>query len=97
VAEGTVDDLRARTRESLVIRAEPIEEARRLVANSDRVDTVEIVDGILRVETDPSEAPSLNRALVNAGIAVSELRPERASLEEVFFELTREPDPGERT
>jgi ABC-type multidrug transport system ATPase subunit len=97
VAEGTVDDLRARTRESLVIRADPIEEARRLVANHDRVDTVEVVDGVLRVETDPSQAPSLNRALVNAGIAVSELRPERASLEEVFFELTRDPEPGERS
>jgi hypothetical protein len=32
----------------------------------------------------------LNRALVEAGIAVSELRRERASLEEVFLELTEE-------
>jgi ABC-type multidrug transport system ATPase subunit len=97
VAEGTVDDLRARTRESLVVRAEPVEEARRLVAGYERVVKVEVFDGILRVETDPRQAPSINRALVGAGIAVSELRPERASLEEVFLELTRETETGERT
>ena len=35
-------------------------------------------------------AATINRALVEAGIAVSELRPERASLEKVFLELTQE-------
>ena len=36
---------------------------------------------------EPAAAPPINRALVEAGIAVSELRPERASLEDVFLEL----------
>ena len=36
----------------------------------------------------PGRGPAINRALVEAGIAVSELRPERASLEDVFLELT---------
>jgi hypothetical protein len=44
----------------------------------------------LRISTDPSAAPAINGALVRAGVAVSELRSERASLEEVFLELTRE-------
>ena len=35
-------------------------------------------------------ASTINRALVEAGIAVSELRPDRASLEKVFLELTNE-------
>ncbi|MFL5760927.1 MAG: ATP-binding cassette domain-containing protein [Thermomicrobiales bacterium] len=97
VAEGTVDELRARTREGLVVRAEPLAEAKRLVASHDRVAQVEELDGFLRVDTDPRQAPEINRALVGAGIAVSELRPERASLEEVFFELTRDPEIGERS
>ena len=46
------------------------------------------VDGGLRVAAEPAAAPAINRALVEAGIAVSELRPERASLEDVFLELT---------
>ena len=52
------------------------------------VDAVTRVDGGLRVAAEPAAAPSINRALVEAGIAVSELRPERASLEDVFLELT---------
>jgi hypothetical protein len=31
----------------------------------------------------------VNRALVEAGIVVSELRPERDSLEKIFLELTQ--------
>jgi hypothetical protein len=53
------------------------------------VEAVVPVDGALRVTTDPLGAPAINRRLVEAGIAVSELGPDRASLEEVFLELTR--------
>lgn len=95
VAEGTVDELRARTREGLIVRAEPLAEAKRLMANYEPLEKIEERDGFLRIDTDPRQAPEINRALVGAGIAVSELRPERASLEEVFFELTRETDTGE--
>jgi ABC-2 type transport system ATP-binding protein len=95
VAEGTVDELRARTREGLIVRAEPFAEAKRIVASYEPLDKIEERDGALRIDTDPRRAAEINRALVSAGIAVSELRPERASLEEVFFELTRETDTGE--
>ena len=37
----------------------------------------------------PATAPTINRALVEAGIAVGELRPERDSLEKIFLELTQ--------
>jgi hypothetical protein len=45
-------------------------------------------DGGFRVAADSAAAPEINRALVEAGIAVAELRRERASLEKVFLELT---------
>jgi ABC-type multidrug transport system ATPase subunit len=88
VGEGTVDELRGR--ESLWLRAEPIDEAERVVRALRGIDQVARVDGGLRVEADSVAAPAINRALVEAGIAVGELRPQRASLEKVFLELTEE-------
>jgi ABC-2 type transport system ATP-binding protein len=88
VAEGTVDELRAR--QSLWVRAEPLEEARRVIATVPCVERVAPSGDGLRVEVDPAATPAINRALVQAGVDVHELRLERASLEEVFLELTRE-------
>jgi ABC-type multidrug transport system ATPase subunit len=87
VGSGTVDELRGR--EGLWVHAEPLEEAERLVATLRGVEQVARIDGGLRIAADPAAAPVINRALVEAGIAVGELRPERASLEAVFLELTR--------
>jgi ABC-type multidrug transport system ATPase subunit len=89
VREGTVDELRGRV-SGLLVRAEPLEEASRLVEGLAEVEEVTTHDGALRITADPAAAPMVNSALVGAGIAVTELRPERASLEEVFLELTRE-------
>jgi ABC-type multidrug transport system ATPase subunit len=88
VEEGTVDDLRGRAR--LQVRAEPLDRARRVLGDLPEVERVAVSDGTLRVATDPAGAAAINRALVEAGIAVSELRVERASLEDVFLELTKE-------
>jgi ABC-2 type transport system ATP-binding protein len=86
VAAGTVDDLRGQ--DGLRIRAEPVELARRLTSAHASVRDVAIENGVLHVATDPAEAAALNRELVTAGVAVAELRPERASLETVFLQLT---------
>jgi ABC-type multidrug transport system ATPase subunit len=88
VGEGTVDELRGQ--ESLWVRAEPLEQAERLLRTLRGVEQVGRVDGGLRIAVDPAAAPAINRALVEAGIAVGELRPERASLEKVFLELTQD-------
>jgi ABC-type multidrug transport system ATPase subunit len=88
VEEGTVDDLRGRAR--LQVRAEPLDAARRLLDAFPGVERVAVSDGSLRVATDVAAAATINRTLVEAGIAVSELHMERASLEDVFLELTRE-------
>jgi hypothetical protein len=44
---------------------------------------------VLDVTVDTSRAPTINRALVEAGIAVSEVYTQKASLEHVFLELTK--------
>jgi len=87
VAEGTVDELRGRT--GLRVRAEPLPEAIDLVGRLPGVGAITTVDGAFDVAADAADAPAINRALVEAGIAVSELSPRRASLEDVFLELTR--------
>jgi ABC-type multidrug transport system ATPase subunit len=88
VEQGTVDELRGRAR--LQVRAEPLDAARRLLGGLPGVERVAVTDGTLRIATDPDGAAAINRALVEAGVAVSELRVERASLEDVFLELTKE-------
>jgi len=88
VAEGTVEELRSRPH--LRVRAEPLAEAERLVASLPGIERVAVVDGVLRVATDPAGAATINRILVGAGVDVSELSVERASLEEVFLDLTQE-------
>jgi ABC-type multidrug transport system ATPase subunit len=88
VGEGTVDELRGR--ESLWLRAEPMEAAERVVRALRGVDDVARANGGLRVAADSAAAPAIARALVEAGIELGELRPERASLEKVFLELTEE-------
>jgi len=86
VAEGTVEELRGRA--GLRVRAEPLAEAARVVLALPDVDNVTRVDGLLEVAVDTSQAAAINRELVDAGIAVSELYAQKASLEDVFLELT---------
>jgi ABC-type multidrug transport system ATPase subunit len=88
VGEGTVDALRGR--ESLWLRAEPLEQAERVVRGLRGIGEVARSDGGLRVAADPATAPTIARALVEAGVDLGELRPERPSLEKVFLELTEE-------
>jgi ABC-type multidrug transport system ATPase subunit len=90
VAEGTVEELRGRA--GLRVRAEPQAEAARLIGALPDVDAVASVDGLLDVIVDTARAPAINRALVEAGIAVSELYAQKASLEDVFLELTTSGD-----
>ena len=90
VAEGTVEQLRGRA--GLRVRAEPLSEAARVVGAIQGVDEVTSVDGVLDVAVDTAQAPAINRTLVEAGIAVSALYPQKASLEDVFLELTTNGD-----
>ena len=86
IREGTVDELRGR--ESLWVRAEPLVQAERVLRAVRGIGAVARSDGGLRIAADPAAAPAINRTLVEAGIAVGELRPERDSLEKIFLELT---------
>lgn len=86
VAQGTVSELRGR--EGLLVRATPVDDARRIAERLAGVEEAKEVDGMLRLTVDPSRAAEINAKLVSAGLRVSEIRPAEQSLEEVFLELT---------
>jgi len=86
VAGGTVEALRGEAR--LRLRAEPLGDAAALVEVLPEVQRVNRVNGHLEVAVEPSRAAAINRALVRADIDVFELSVEKASLEDVFLELT---------
>jgi ABC-type multidrug transport system ATPase subunit len=88
VKEGTIDELRGRR--SLIVRANPEGRATSVLEALPEVKGVVAHDDVLSVTADPASAVTINRALVEAGVAVSELRSDRASLEEVFLGLTRD-------
>ena len=95
VAEGTVDELRARSGGSaLLIRATPLDKARRLLESLLKPEQVRVDGEALLVSVDPAQAASLNRRLVADGIDVGELRVSEQSLEDVFLQLTESPHPN---
>jgi ABC-type multidrug transport system ATPase subunit len=89
VAEGTVEELRARSGgQALLIRVSPIDQARRLLESLLKPDQVQLRDGVFTLTVDPSQAAAINRRLVADGLDVSELRVSEQSLEHVFLQLT---------
>ena len=85
VAEHNVEELRGE--QELVVRAAPREQALSVLTG---FGPVRQYDDTLRVQVDPERAAEVNRVLVEAGIAVSELRSSERALEDIFFELTTE-------
>jgi ABC-2 type transport system ATP-binding protein len=90
LAEGTPGQLRGQER--LWVRAEPAEEAAVLAAGLTEVAGAELSGGMLNLAlrdgAGSAGAAAVNRQLVGAGLAVSEMRTGRRSLQEVFLELT---------
>jgi ABC-type multidrug transport system ATPase subunit len=88
VAEHNVEELRGE--QELVVRAEPRDQAQAVLIGFLGAGVVHQYDETLRVKVDPAKAAEVNRILVEAGIAVSELHGTERALEDVFFELTSE-------
>ena len=92
VAERNVEELRGE--QELVVRATPRDTAQSVLTDFLGTGTVHLYDDTLRVKVAPGRAAEVNRVLVQAGIAVSELHSTERALEDIFFELTTS---GEKT
>lgn len=86
VAEGTIEQLRGGTK--VLVRADPMDKARRLAEAMYGIEQVQVSDGALLLAADPDRSAEITRELVTSGVEVSELRPVERSLEETFLELT---------
>jgi ABC-type multidrug transport system ATPase subunit len=87
LVESTVADLRGSTGIRLVAR--PLDRALAVAMAVLGDDAVEVDGTALRVAGSAEQAPELARALVGAGVDITELVPMERSLEDVFFDLTR--------
>ena len=86
VIQSTVQELIGE--KGVVVRAQPSENAGDVLTRMFGPAAVVREDGFFHLKTDPGQSVEINRQLMAAGIAVSELRPYERSLEEVFFQLT---------
>jgi ABC-type multidrug transport system ATPase subunit len=86
LAEESVADLRGASH--LLVRVEPLPAALALLQEIAGRDAVEERDGTLLVRGEAASAAEINRRLVGAGLAVSELRSVSRTLEEAFMHLT---------
>src|SRR5829696_4109656 len=87
LVESTVTELRGGT--EIRLGARPLDRALAVAMQLAGDDAVRVVDGReLRLAAPAERIPELARALVGAGIDVTELHAVERSLEEVFFDLT---------
>lgn len=89
VVEGTVSDLCGDT--ALLVCVDQPLKARELVKKLQGIASIEVINNTLRITPAVDVAidgVQVNRRLVEAGVAVRELRIERRSLEDIFLTLT---------
>lgn len=88
IAQGPVDEVLAmRGGPALVLRAPKLQQAKRVLSEAGFRSTFR-GDRSLRVRASPERAGRVTRVLAEAGIYLTELRPEEISLEAVFLDLT---------
>jgi ABC-2 type transport system ATP-binding protein len=88
VKQSTVQELLGE--EGVLVRAQPIDQAQEILGRMFGTELISRRDGAIHLKVKPERSVDVNRQLVSAGVAVSELRPFERSLEEVFFQLTGE-------
>lgn len=88
ITHGTVDEVisNAGHRSSILLKVADLDAAECVLRNARLA--VERVEGALRVDVPPESASDVTRILAGADHWVTELRPDRFSLEDVFLELT---------
>ena len=85
VVQGGVEEIASSGDPTLLIEVDDEAAARRVLDGA----AIEAEAGALRIKLTPGRsAAEINRALVEAGIAVSRLEPARATLEEKFLAIT---------
>jgi ABC-2 type transport system ATP-binding protein len=85
--ESTVSELRGGA--SLAVRGQPADRAMAIAMGLAGDDGVHLDGDRMLVDLEPDHAPDLVRELVAGGVDVLEVTSVERTLEEVFFEMTR--------
>jgi ABC-2 type transport system ATP-binding protein len=91
IAQGSIDELTARSsRPEVIIGADDLGRARMVLESDLHVREVREHDGALRVtlDGDPVAVSELNASLVHGGVGVQRLEPVRRTLEQQFLDIT---------
>ena len=91
IASGRMADV-LQTRDSIEVRVDRTAEAMDVLLRMPGVGTVTETDRLLVVTGERIEPGPINRALIEAGFEVTELRPRQRRLEDEFLALTRGDD-----
>src|SRR3984893_5343153 len=87
VAEGTIDELRGAA--TLTVRGTPADLAKTiLIKDAGDENVTALADGTFSLKVDLQRTAEINQHLVQAGVAVTELRADERALEDIFMELT---------
>ena len=93
IASGAVAEvLSAGRRAGLVVRLREVERGADVLRAAGFDVTLEADSGGLTVATDASDGARVTEALARQGLYLSELRAEEINLEDVFLQLTKEPE-----
>jgi ABC-type multidrug transport system ATPase subunit len=94
ITSGPVGEvLAASGARGLIVKVGDLAEGRRVLEAAGL--TVAATGGALHVDVPPERAESVNRTLAEAGLYLTELRPDEADLETVFLELTKDQGVGD--
>ena len=91
VVQGRVQELLDRDRVTVRIHADPAERAADILRGLDAVSDIEAHDGVLSCTVEDAALATVNRLLVEGGVAVSSFAPRR-SLEDYFLSITEQPE-----
>ena len=94
VYEGTLVDLKATSASGYRLRTRDPGRARAVCTAQAGISDLRVEEGDLRFSADEDAVAALSLALGHAGIAITALVPESATLEELFLELTEGEQPG---
>ena len=87
--QGPITELLGRQQAALLLAGESASDLEVIAAVAARMGhAVEMLDGHVRVEGASGDAADLNRAVMRAGVALTEIVPDRASLEESVLAMT---------
>ena len=93
ITSGPVDEVLTTGGRGLLVKVADLDAGRRVLSEAQM--PVVVAGGALKVDVPAEQAERVSRTLAEAGLFVTELRPDEVDLETVFLELTKDQGVGD--